>query len=111
MFLVNGMSATLKKFNRTEVNSAYDDQSYTETTIKICPYNVAQGIKFGIYSVPEATGYYQVKRTDDIREGDQIIFLNGNSNDNDIKNQTHTVLKVQDNWIFNRVENKIIAVK
>lgn len=105
------MSATLRQFNRVDNTNDYDDQNYTSKTIKVCPYNVAQGIGFGIYTVPEATGYYIVKRTEDVREGDQLIFLNGLTTADDIKNQVHTVLKVQDNWIFNRVENKIIAVK
>lgn len=101
MFLVNGLSATLRKFNRTEDTSAYDDQNYIDASIKLCPYDIAQGIRFGLYTVPEATGYYQVKRTEDVQEGDQILF----------RGQIHTVLKVQDNWLFNRVENKIVAVK
>ncbi len=111
MFLTNGMKATLRKFNRSTNNSLYDDKNSTESYIYLCPYAVAQGIKFSIYSHPEATGYYIVKRTDDVREGDQIIFLNGYTEADDIKNQTHTVLKVSDNWIFNRVENKVIAIK
>lgn len=111
MFLVNGMRATLRQFNRVANTSDYDDQNYIDKTIKVCPYNTAQGIQFGIYTVPEATGYYIVKGTEDIQEGDQLIFLNGVSSRIASKNQVHTVLKVQDNWIFNRVENKIVAVK
>ena len=42
----------------------------------------------------------------DVREGDQIILQGKYSN-----GIVHTVLKVQDEWIFNRVENYIIAVK
>ena len=105
------MTATIKQFNRAVSTSDYDDQNYTSKTIKVCPYNVAQGIRFGIYTVPEATGYYMVKGTEDVQEGDQLIFLNGVSSRIVSKNQVHTVLKVQDNWIFNRVENKIVAVK
>lgn len=111
MFLVNGMKATLRLFDRVPNTGVYDDQNFTTKTIKVCPYDIAQGIKFGIYTVPGATGYYTVKRTEDIREGDQIIFINGLTDSGDIKNQVHTVLKVQDNWLFNRVENKIVAVQ
>lgn len=106
MFLVNGIKATLRQFNRTNNDSVYDDQNYKETQIKCCPYDVDQAIRFGIYTVPEATGYYQVPRWVDIREGDQIILQGRYSN-----GIVHTVLKVQDEWIFNRVENYIIAVK
>lgn len=101
MFLVNGMKAKLIQFNRTDNDSIYDDQNKRMITIKCCPYNAEQKINFGVYTHPEATGYYQVARWVDVREGDQIIF-NGD---------THTILKVQDEWLFNRVENKILAVK
>ena len=104
MFLVNGMKATLRQFNRNNDNNPYDDQNYKEVKIKCCPYDVDQGIRFGIYSIPEATGYYQVPRWVDVREGDQIIF------DNDRK-IVHTILRVQDEWIFNRIENYILAIK
>ena len=106
MFLVSGIKATLRQFNRIDNDSVYDDQNYKETTIKCCPYNVDQAIRFGIYTVPEATGYYQVPRWVDVREGDQIILQGKYSN-----GIVHTILKVQDEWIFNRVENYIIAVK
>ena len=101
MFLVNGMKATLRQFNRTDNDNPYDDLNYKETLIKCCPYNVDQTINFGVYTVPEATGYYQVPRWVDVKEGDQLIF----------NNKVHTILKVQDNWIFNRIENYIIAIK
>lgn len=106
MFLVNGMKATLIQFNRDSNNNVYDDQQKATKTIKCCPYDIAQGIRFGIYTVPEATGYYQVPRNTDVRKGDQLIFLGKNTD-----NITHTILKVQDCWLFNRVENKILAVK
>lgn len=106
MFLVNGIKATLRQFNRSNNDSVYDDQNYKEITIKCCPYDVDQAVRFGIYTVPEATGYYQVPRWVDVREGDQIILQGKYSN-----GIVHTVLKVQDEWIFNRVENYIIAVK
>jgi hypothetical protein len=100
MFLVNGFKATLRQFNRND-SKVFDDEDYTDVSVKICPYDVEQAIRFGIYTVPEATGYYQVHRWVDVREGDQIIF----------KGQTHTVLRIEEGWIFNRVENKILVVK
>lgn len=109
MFLVNGMKAKLRQFNRDEDNNVFDDQNYKENPIKCCPYNVDEGIRFGIYTVPEATGYYQVPRWVDVREGDQIMFLG--SDGEIINDRVHTILKVQDEWLFNRVENKILAVK
>lgn len=101
MFIVNGMKAKLIKFSRNNDNSIYDDEDTQEENIKVCPYNVDDAIRFGIYTVPEATGYFQVHRKLDIRNGDQIIF----------RNKNYTVLKVQESWIFNRVENKMVAVK
>lgn len=106
MFLVNGMKATLRQFNREENDNVFDDTNYKETTIKVCPYDCESSINFGIYTHPEATGYYQVHRWADVKPGDQIIYLGKYAD-----NKVHTVLKVQDNWIYNRVENKIIVVK
>ena len=108
MFLVNGMKAKLRQFNRDEDNNVFDDQNYKEFFIKCCPYNVDESIKFGIYTHPEATGYYQVPRWVDVKEGDQIIFL---GNRGVIEERVHTILEVKDEWLFNRVENKILAVK
>lgn len=101
MFIVNGINAQLIQFNRNNKNSIYDDQDQQTVSIKVCPYDMSDAIKFGLYTVPEAKGYFQVKRNVDVEEGDQIVF-NG---------KTYTVLNVQDNWLFNRVENKILAVK
>lgn len=101
MFIVNGINAQLIQFNRNNKNSVYDDQDQQTVSIKVCPYDMSDAIKFGLYTVPEAKGYFQVKRNVDVEEGDQIVF-NG---------KTYTVLNVQDNWLFNRVENKILAVK
>ena len=101
MFLTNGMSATLIQNNRTGVYSAYDDQDKKEIDIIVAPYNVDQAVRFGEYTVPEATGYFIVKNTVDIKEGDQIIF----------NNNTYSILKVQDNWIWNKIANYIVAVK
>lgn len=105
MFLVNGFRATLRQFNRTESNNPYDDQNFQETKIKCCPYDIDQAIRFGIYTVDEATGYYQIPRWVDIKEGDQIVFKHGN------KEVVHTIIKLQDEWLFNRIENYIAAVK
>lgn len=100
MFNVNGMKATLVQNNRT-TSDFYDDQDKTELEIKVCPYNVDQAVRFGIYTVPEATGYFIVKADTDVKEGDQILF----------QGQTYSVLKVQDNWLWNKKANIGIAVK
>ena len=100
MFNINGMKATLIQNNRNE-SSVYDDQDKTELEIKVCPYNADQSIKFGEYTIPEATGYFIVKGNTPVREGDQLIF-NGT---------TYSILKVQDNWIWNKIANIILAVK
>lgn len=105
MFLVNGIKCTLRQFNRTNDNSFYDDQNYQDIPIKVCPYDVDQAVKFGVYTHPEATGYYQIPRYVDVREGDQIIFKTKT------REVIHTILKVQDEWCFNRIENYICAVK
>lgn len=103
MFITNGLKATLIKFNRDqEVNTGVWDDEYTSTEdIVICPYNQDNSINFGTYSVPEAKGYYIVKNTVDVKEGDQIVF-NG---------ETYTVIDVKDNWIWNKIANYTIAVK
>lgn len=111
MFLINGQRAVLRQFNRTNNESVFDDQNYQEINIKVCPYDVEETIRFGTYTVPEATGYYQVPRYIDIREGDQIIFKGNYFNRSTTQREVHTVLKVQDEWLFNRVENYIVAVK
>ena len=101
MYNVNGMVATLIQYNRNDEENIYDDQDKKELDIVVCPYNVDQAIRFGIYTVPEATGYFIIKSKIDVREGDQLIF----------KNQEFTILKVQDNWLWNKVANISIAVK
>lgn len=101
MFNVNGMSATLIKNNRNDEDSIYDDQDKEEQQIVVCPYNVDQSVKFGTYTVPEATGYYVLKNCVDVREGDQLIF----------NDRTYSILKVQDNWIWNKIANFTVAVK
>lgn len=105
MFLVNGIKCTLRQFNRKENENPYDDQNYKDISIKCCPYDVDQVNRFGIYTIPEATGYYQIPRWVDVREGDQIIFKTKT------REVVHTILKIQDEWIFNRVENYICAVR
>ena len=75
MFNTNGFDATLIQNNRN-TSSIYDDQDKTEVSIKVCPYNVDQAIKFGVYTIPEAKGYFIVKHGTDVREGDEIVFNN-----------------------------------
>jgi len=102
MYNVNGKVATLVQFNRTnDDENIYDDQDTKELDIVVCPYNVDQAVRFGIYTVPEATGYFIIKSKVDVREGDQLIF----------NNEKYTILKVQDNWIWNKIANISIAVK
>lgn len=100
MFNVNGMSAKLIQNNRG-TSGIYDDQDKTEIDIKVCPYNVDQAVRFGIYTIPEATGYFIVKPDIDIKEGDEILF----------QDKLYSVLKIQDNWLWNKKANIGIAVK
>ena len=101
MFNVNGMNAKLIQHNRNDEDAYYDDQDMQEVNIKVCPYNVDQTIKFGVYSEPEATGYFIVKAGTPVKEGDQLI----------IGDKTYSILKCQDDWIWNKVANIILAVK
>jgi hypothetical protein len=100
MFLTNGFKANLIQCNRN-TSEFYDDEDKQIIPIKVIPYDVDDAIRFGIYTVPEATGYFIVSRKTDIKEGDQIVF----------RDKTYTVLRVADNWIFNRVESLEVAVK
>lgn len=100
MYNVNGMPAILIKNNRG-TSSYYDDQNKQTENIVVCPYNVDQSVKFGLYTVPEATGYYILKNCVDVKEGDQIIF----------NNKKYSILKVKDNWIWNKIANYTVAVK
>lgn len=112
MILVNSQKAKLIKFNRTNKDVYFDDVSDETTIIKVVPYDVDDSIRFGIYTVPEATGYFIVNRNVDIREGDQIQFIGKFLNtNNELTDRKLTVLKVQDAWTFNRLENQIVAVK
>lgn len=109
MFLVNAMSGTLIKRNRPVYDDnnnlvnqpVYDDEVMVEVPVKLCPYNQDIRIAFGVYTIPEAEGYYIVKSKTDIKEGDQITFMG----------KTYSVIKVKDNWIWNRIENYTVAVK
>ena len=101
MFLVNGIKAKLIQFNRNNESSIYDDEDQKTITIKVCPYNVDNSIRFGTYTIPEATGYFITQRKYDVKEGDQLEFLG----------KTYTILKVMDGWQFNRIENYVLAVK
>lgn len=111
MFIINGYQAKLKQYNRINNDSIYDDQNYNDVDIRVCPYNVNHSVQFATYTVPEATGYFIVPRETDIREGDEIEFYEGQNNFNNIEKRTFSVLKVTPNWIFNRIENYIVAVK
>ena len=100
MFNVNGMKSTLIQNNRNE-SKYYDDQDKQEVNIKVCPYNVDEAVRFGIYTIPEATGYFIVKRNTPVREGDQLR----------IGDRVYSIIKIQDEWIWNKVANIILAVK
>ena len=54
-----------------------------------------------MYTVPEATGYYMLKNCVDVKEGDQIVF----------GGRTYSILKVKDNWVWNKIANFTVAVK
>lgn len=101
MYNVNGMKATLIQYNRNDVDNIYDDKDTQTKDIVVCPYNVDQAIRYGIYTIPEATGYFIVKSNVDVKEGDQLIF----------EGITYTILKKYDNWIWNKLANINIAVK
>lgn len=100
MFNVNGMVATLIQNNRT-TSEYYDDQDKIEVQIVVCPFNADQSVRFGEYTVPEATGYFIVKNNVDVKEGDELIF----------NNRKYSILKVQDNWIWNKIANIVLVVK
>lgn len=100
MFLINGMEGNLYQRNRNISNSYYDDEDIKGKIIKLCPFGADEIVKFGLYTVPEAKGYFMVHRKCPIEKGDQIKF----------KNIRYSVLEIQDCWIFNRVEFKVIAV-
>ena len=100
MFNVNGIPATLVQNNRN-TSSVYDDQDKQEVDIVCCPYNVDQAVRFGLYTTPEAKGYFILKHCVDVKEGDQLI----------INNETFSIIEVHDNWIWNKIANFTVAVK
>lgn len=101
MYNVNGMNATLIQYNRNDSESIYDDKDTQTIDIVVCPYSVDQAIRYGIYTIPEASGYFIIKNDVDARKGDQLEF----------KGHTYTILDVKDNWIWNKLANISIAVK
>ena len=100
MFIANAMKGTLIKRNRKETG-VYDDEYTEQVPVKVCPYNQDIRVAFGVYTIPEAEGYFIVKTNTDVKEGDQISFMG----------RTYTIIKVKDNWIWNKIENFTIAVK
>lgn len=111
MILTNTQKATLIKHNRSN-SGIFDDEDIEITTIKVIPYSVDLAVRFGVYTIPEATGYFQVGRSVDVKEGDQIQFIGKFLNtDLDLTKRTLSVIKVEDAWLFNRVEYKWVAVK
>lgn len=100
MFNVNGIPAVLIKNNRN-TSEYYDDQDKTEENIVACPYNVDITDRFGMYTVPEAEGFFILKNCVDVKEGDQLVM----------GDRTFSILKVKDNWIWNKIANYTVAVK
>ena len=100
MYNVNGIDAVLIKNNRNK-SSYYDDQDKEYEEIVACPYNVDMTDRFGMYTVPEAEGYFILKHCVDVKEGDQLIM----------GGRTFSIIKVKDNWIWNKIVNFTVAVK
>lgn len=101
MYLLNPKKAELIRKNRN-TDFVYDDEDYEKAiNLDVIPYNVDQAIRYGIYTVPEATGYFIIRNKVDIREGDMITF----------NNRQYSVLKVLDRWIYNKVESIEVIVK
>ena len=100
MFITKPLKGTLIKYNRNSTG-VYDDEYKSISPIYLCPYNQDIRIVFGTYTIPEAEGYYIVKSKTDIKEGDQINFMD----------RTFTVIKVKDNWIWNKIVNYTVAIK
>ena len=101
MYLFNPKKAQLIRKNRN-TDYVYDDEDVEKSiSLDVIPYNVDQAIRYGIYTVPEATGYFIIRHNADIREGDMIAF----------NNRQYSVLKVIDNWVFNKIESIEVAVK
>ena len=100
MFNVNGIPAVLVKNNRN-ASQYYDDQDKTQENIVACPYNVDVTDRFGMYTVPEAEGFFILKNCVDVKEGDELIM----------GGRTFSILKVKDNWLWNKIANYTVAVK
>nr|DAW34312.1 MAG TPA: hypothetical protein [Caudoviricetes sp.] len=111
MFLVRSQKAILRQYNRTKNTSPFDDRNYRDIIIKCCPYDADSVVRFGVYTVEEAKGYYQVPRNIDVKAGDQIHFIGNYKNGTFDEKKADTILEVQDGWLFNRIENYILAVK
>ena len=97
MFITKPKIATIL---RKRSSDYYDDGTTSSEVIKVVPYNVDMAIRFGIVTIPEATGYFITKMID-AKEGDQIVC----------DGHTYTILKVSDRWQFNKIVNLEIAVK
>lgn len=101
MYLVNGFNGKLIQHNRNGESLAYDDEDIQKVNIKIIMYDMDNGLNFGTYTVPEATGSFMLRRDVDVKEGDEIEF----------DGKTYSILKVAEKWIFNRIEYKVAFVK
>lgn len=102
MFNVNGFNATLVQNNRhTTADDYYDDQDKQEINIKVCPYEGNQAISFGEDTEPQAKGYFITKAGVDVEAGDELI----------IDNHRYSIIDVQDEWIWNKVANIVMAIK
>lgn len=97
MFLSIPRKATL---NKKRSSSVYDDETTSTEEIKVVFYNADLSIRFGTVSIAEAVGYFITKPID-AKEGDQIVY----------NNHTYTIMKVYDNWQFNKLVNLELIVK
>lgn len=97
MFITKPKTATLLKKRSSEY---YDDETTEKVQIKVVPYNVDMAVRFGIVTIPEATGYFITKMID-AKEGDQVRY----------DSHTYTILKVSDLWQFNKITNLVLGVK
>lgn len=101
MFNVTGVDAVLVQRNRTENNDVYDDENKQSVTIQITPINADMAIKYGTYTIPQATHYFVTKGNVDVKEGDELEY----------DNQTYSIIGVNDNWIWNHLANIVLVVK
>ena len=101
MYLFNPFKAQWIAKNRNK-NFVYDTEDVEKPVqIDVIPYNADQAISYGIYTVPEATGYFIIRSKVDVQTGDKIIF----------KGKQYSVIKVIDNWLFNHLASIEVAVK